>query len=97
MMIFVKRSRNPVRIPMQNIIDTLLSNPAYLIIGAVLAVILLVGLVRKIFKLVIFLLILFVAFIGYLYFTGQSIPTSTEEMEEAVSETVNSAIEAKKE
>lgn len=63
---------------MKPILSLLLSHPLLLIIFAILFFILIVAILKKVFKLILFLLILFILYAGYLYFTGQKIPTTKE-------------------
>lgn len=63
---------------MRPIVSLLLSHPLLLIIFAILFFILIVAILKKVFKLIMFLLILFILYAGYLYFTGQKIPTTKE-------------------
>jgi len=55
---------------MENLIDTILSNPVYMIIAG-LAIIFL--LMKKFFKYFIIACILFIAFLAYVHFTGGSV------------------------
>ena len=57
---------------MESILDTLTSNPLYMVGAAVLGIVILVFLLKKVFKLAIILLILGIGYVGYLYFTDSN-------------------------
>ena len=79
---------------MENIIEQLSSNPLYLGIGVVLAIILVYGIIKKVVKLIIILAIALIAFVGYLQFTGRDVPSSTDELKQSVSKQVDKAKES---
>ena len=63
---------------MESIIQALSSNPIFLIIFVIIIIVIIFSIVKKLFKLLIPLLILIGLYAGYLYFTGQEIPTTKE-------------------
>jgi hypothetical protein len=65
---------------MDSIINTLTSNPIFLIIFVVLVIVIIFALIKRLFKLLIPLLILIGLYAGYLYITGQKIPTTKEDI-----------------
>jgi len=65
---------------MEQIITFLKTNPVALIIFLVLMLFLVISIIRKLIKLLIPVIILIMVFLGYLYFTGQQIPKSKEEL-----------------
>ncbi len=79
---------------MENIIEQLSSNPLYLAIGVVLAIILVYGIIKKAAKLIMILAIALIAFVGYLHFTGRDVPSSSDELKESVSKQVDKAKES---
>ncbi|MEA3296133.1 MAG: hypothetical protein U9Q27_03290 [Patescibacteria group bacterium] len=65
---------------MESIINTLSSNPVFLIIFVILVIIIIFSIVKRLFKLLIPLIILVGLYAGYLYNTGQNIPTTKEDI-----------------
>ena len=79
---------------MENIIEVITSNPAYLAIAVILAVVVIYGFVKKIIKLVLVAASIFVLYVAYLHFTGKNtseisktVSKSAEVIKEAVSKT----------
>ena len=79
---------------MENIIEVITSNPAYLAIAVILAVVVVYGFVKKIIKLVLVAASIFVLYVAYLHFTGKNtseisktVSKSAEVIKEAVSKT----------
>ncbi len=65
---------------MESIINTLSSNPVFLIILVILVIVIIFSIVKRLFKLLIPLIILIGVYAGYLYVTGQKIPTTKEDI-----------------
>jgi len=85
---------------MEGIIELLKSNPAYLAVAVVLAIIILFGAVKKIFKLLLVGLALLVIYLGYMMWSGQevSVERLTRDIETAKEKVIDGAVEkAKKE
>ena len=76
---------------MENTIDTIFSNPVYIAIAGVLAIILVYAIIKKIIKLVFTIGILLVLYAVYLNYTDQEVPQNLEELKESVSESVEKA------
>ena len=79
---------------MENIIEAITSNPVYLAIAVILAVVVVYGFVKKIIKLVLVAASIFVLYVAYLHFTGKNtseisktVSKSAEVIKEAVSKT----------
>ena len=79
---------------MENIIEAMTSNPVYLSIAVILAVVVVYGFVKKIIKLVLVAASIFVLYVAYLHFTGKNtseisktVSKSAEVIKEAVSKT----------
>ena len=64
---------------MENIIDTIVSDPTFIWVVLILAIFLVLGLVKKIFKLVMAVIAAFVLYVGYLYYTGDDSPNAVNE------------------
>lgn len=65
---------------MESIIDTLTSNPLYMVGAAVLGIVLLIFLLKKVFKLAMILLVVGIGYIGYVYFTGGDTKTIEKQL-----------------
>ena len=76
---------------MENTIDTIFSNPVYIAIAGVLAIMLVYAIIKKIIKLVFTIGILLVLYAVYLNYTDQEVPQNLEELKESVSESVEKA------
>lgn len=79
---------------MENIIEAITSNPVYLAIAVILAVVVVYGFVKKIIKLVLVAASIFVLYVAYLHFTGKNtseisktVSKSAEVIKEVVSKT----------
>lgn len=58
---------------MENLINTIFSNPVYIVITGVIFAIILFLLIKKLFKFFIYACVIFIAFLVYVHFTGGSI------------------------
>lgn len=58
---------------MKNLIDTILSNPVYMIIAGIAIIIIIFLLMKKFFKYFLIACLLFIAFLAYVHFTGGSV------------------------
>jgi uncharacterized membrane protein len=72
----------------EQLIETLTSNPIYLGVAVVLSLIIVIGFVVKLVKLALVVVAVFILFLGYLVYTGQEVPTSIEEIRKTVQEEV---------
>lgn len=54
---------------MESIIESLTSNPMYMVGAAVLGLVILVFLLKKVFKIAIIVIVLGLGYVGYVYFT----------------------------
>ncbi|MBC8467575.1 MAG: hypothetical protein H8D58_03200, partial [Candidatus Marinimicrobia bacterium] len=71
---------------MENMIDTIFSNPIYLAIAGILAILLVFAIIKKVIKLVFTIGLLLVIYVIYLNYTGQEVPKTVDEFKESVSE-----------
>ena len=76
---------------MENTIDTIFSNPVYIAIAGVLAIMLVYAIIKKIIKLVFTIGVLLVLYVAYLNYTDQEVPQNLEELKESVSGSVEKA------
>ena len=79
---------------MENIIEAITTNPVYLAIAVILAIVIVYGFIKKIIKLVLVTASIFVLYIAYLHYTGkntteisQSVSKSAEILKDAISKT----------
>jgi len=79
---------------MENIIELITSNPVYLAIAVVLAIIIVYGFVKKIIKLALVSGAVFILYVAYLHYSGKNtseisktVSKSAEILKEAVSKT----------
>ncbi len=73
---------------LEQIINTLTSNPLYLVIAVAFAVIILFGVIKKLLKLVLVVAAVFVIYIAYLIWTGQEVPDSFDKVKQSAQESV---------
>ena len=67
---------------MHQLIETIFSNPLYMIIAAVLIIFIVIFLVKKIFKILMFAVLLFLMFLAYLHFTGGDVNSVAKKVTE---------------
>jgi hypothetical protein len=79
---------------MENIIELITSNPVYLAIAVVLAIVIVYGFVKKIIKLALVTGAVFILYVAYLHYSGnntseisKTVSKSAEILKEAVSKT----------
>ncbi|MBS3768422.1 MAG: YtxH domain-containing protein [Candidatus Cloacimonetes bacterium] len=71
---------------MDAIIAKLNSNPLLFIILIALGIMLLISVIKRVWRMLVTIIIIILIYFGYLYMTGQKIPTSREEIREHVKE-----------
>ena len=69
---------------MENIIELITSNPVYLAIAVILAIVIVYGFVKKIIKLALVTGAVFILYVAYLHYSGKN---TSEILKEAVSKT----------
>ena len=74
---------------MESFFDTLLSNPIYLAILAIIFILLLYSIIKRIIKLVIGIGVVLIAYVFYLHYTGQEVPKTVEDLRKSVSGNVD--------
>ena len=79
---------------MEAFIDTLFSNPVYMAIAVVLAILLVYSIIKKIIKWIFLFGILLIIYAIYLNYTGQEVPKNMHELKESVSESVDKVKES---
>ncbi len=67
---------------MENLINTITSNPVYMIITGILVVLILFLLIKKLFKIFVFVCILFILFLAYVRFSGGNVKETIKEIKD---------------
>ena len=78
---------------MVDLYDVIINDPVYLTIAVLLAVAVVFSIVKKLFKFAIILLTICVLYVGYLYYTGEEIPETSDDLIEDVSKRTEDAVE----
>ena len=71
---------------MEDLIKKVFTDPAFMTVGVIIAVLVTLAIFKKLFKFVVFLLLILVIYTGYLYYTGEEAPESLKEAIEDVKE-----------
>ena len=74
---------------MENLINTIFSNPAYIVISGVIFAIIIFLLIKKLFKYFIYACVIFIAFLVYVHFTGGSIKETIKDAKDKTEEIAN--------
>ena len=64
---------------LDTILDTLYSDPVYLVIAIILCALLAYSLIKRLLKLMIYVFLLVVIYFSFLYFTGNELPKSYDD------------------
>ncbi len=73
---------------MEQIINTLTSNPIYLVIAVILSLIIIFGVIKRLIKLVLLVAAIFVLYVAYMMWTGQDVPDTFEDVKKSAQESV---------
>ena len=73
---------------MENLMSTILSNPAYMIIAGIACVIIIFLLLKKLFKLFFWACAIFIVFLAYVHYTGGSVKDTLIEAKEKSEELI---------
>ena len=65
---------------MEDIINTITSNKVYLVLAVIIGITLVLSVIKRFFKLIVISTAILVIYVGYLYYTGQKIPETREEI-----------------
>ena len=74
---------------MENLINTIFSNPVYIVITGVIFAIIIFLLIKKLFKFFIYACVIFIAFLVYVHFTGGSIKETIKDAKDKTEEIAN--------
>ena len=78
---------------MIDLYNVIINDPVYIMIAVILAISVAFSVVKKLFKLVVILIAICVLYIGYLYYTGEEIPKTSDDLIENVSNKAADAVE----
>ena len=78
---------------MLDLYNIIINDPVYITIAVILAIAVVLSIVKKLFKFAAILIAICVLYIGYLYYTGEEIPETSDELIEDVSKRTEDAVE----
>ena len=78
---------------MLDLYNIIINDPVYITIAVILAIAFVFSVVKKLFKFAAILIAISVLYIGYLYYTGEEIPKTADDLIENVSEKAEDAVE----
>ncbi len=82
---------------LENLLDSILSNPAYLAVAIALGAMIVYSVIQRLFKLVVLAITLFIIYCTYLVFTDQPLPDiDIEKIQEEIEEVTDEVKEFKK-
>jgi predicted membrane protein len=71
---------------MLDLYNIIINDPVYITIAVILAIAVVFSVIKKLFKFAAILIAICILYIGYLYYTGQEIPKTADDLIEDVSE-----------
>lgn len=71
---------------MESLIEQLWTNPVFLAVAVVLAILILFSIIKKLLKITIVTISLLVIYLGYLVYTGREVPKTADELKETLQE-----------
>ena len=78
---------------MLDLYNIIINDPVYITIAVILAIAVIFSVVKKLFKLAVILIAICVLYVGYLYYTGEEIPETSDDLIEDVSKRTEDAVE----
>ena len=78
---------------MVDLYDVIINDPVYLTIAVLLAVSVVFSVVKKLFKFATILLTIGMIYVTYLYYTGEEIPQTTDDLIEDISKQTENAVD----
>ena len=78
---------------MLDLYNIIINDPVYITIAVILAIAVVFSVVKKLFKFAAILIAICVLYIGYLYYTGEEIPKTADDLIENVSAKAEDAVE----
>ena len=78
---------------MLDLYNIIINDPVYITIAVILTIAVVFSVVKKLFKFAVILIAICVLYIGFLYYTGEEIPETVDDLIENVSDRAEDAIE----
>ena len=78
---------------MLDLYNIIINDPVYITIAVTLAIAVIFSRAKKLFKFAVILIAICVLYIGYLYYTGEEIPETVDDLIENVSDRAEGAVE----
>ena len=78
---------------MLDLYNIIINDPVYITIAVILAIAVVFSVVKKLFKFAAILVAICVLYVGYLYYTGEEIPKTGDELMENMSKRAEDAVE----
>ena len=78
---------------MLDLYNIIINDPVYITIAVILAIAVVFSVVKKLFKFAAILIAICVLYIGYLYYAGEEIPETTDDLIENISVKAEDAVE----
>ena len=78
---------------MLDLYNIIINDPVYITITVILAIAVVFSVVKKLFKFAVILIAICVLYVGYLYYTGEEIPETSDDLIEDVSKRTEDAVE----
>jgi len=82
---------------MLDLYNIIINDPVYITITVILAIAVVFSVVKKLFKFAVILIAICVLYVGYLYYTGEEIPKTADDLIENVSEKTEGAVDGLRE
>ena len=82
---------------MLDLYNIIINDPVYITIAVILAIAVVFSVIKKLFKFAAILIAICILYIGYLYYTGQEIPKTADDLIENVSEKTEGAVDGLRE
>ena len=78
---------------MLDLYNIIINDPVYITIAVILSIAVVLSIVKKLFKFAVIVVALCVLYVGYLYYTGEEIPKTADDLIENVSDRAEGAVE----
>ena len=78
---------------MLDLYNIIINDPVYITIAVIFTIVVGFSLVKKLFKFAVILIAICVLYLGYLHYTGEEIPVTSDDMIEDVSKRTEDAVE----
>ena len=82
---------------MLDLYNIIINDPVYITIAVILAIAVVFSVVKKLFKFAVILIAICVLYVGYLYYTGEEIPETSDDLIEDVSKRTEDVVKGLRE